>query len=231
MIYKEQQKKFFEYPFSYHNPVLLLNKINEIIKERPILNEQFEQINLIYHNRLNTLIPKEFFKPETAGDWLSHQVKLPDNEPVFNNYIDSIQAYNIFVPFTNFEKSFSHKTNNLIIKHSGTLFFESIKQIGNQTQNLPVFEIFLNVFPNDFQIAVFKNEKLQAYNHFEYENIEEFIYFLFFAVETLEAKWHQSRFYIFGTANQTELKENLSLFTEKIHFIPEKNPSQIFNYF
>ncbi len=231
MISKEQQKKFFEYPLSFNNPVLTFKKFQDIIEERPVLKEQFDQIELIYHNRLNTLIPERFFKPETAKDWLAHQIKLLPNEPVTSDFISSIKAYNSYVPFQKLDLNFIKQTNKLIVKHSATAFFNNIEQIKNQTQNLPVFEIFLNVFPKDFQIAVFKNESLLAYNHFEYENIEEFLYFLFFMTETLEAKSHQSKFYIFGANNQTEISENLSMFTDNIQFISKKNPSQIFNYF
>ena len=231
MIHKESLNNFFEYPVSYNNPILILDKIKEIVAERSVLNTQFDLIELIYHNQLNALIPQKFFKPEMAHKWLSQQIKLLTNDPIAYDFIDKLEAYNVFVPFQNLEKYFSNQTNNLVIKHSATAFFNNINQVKNQLQDLPVFEIFLNVFPKDFQIAVFKNEKLLAYNHFEYEDIDEFLYFLFFMTETLEAKPHKSQIYIFGTNNKTELTENLSFFTNNIQFIPEKNTSQIFNYF
>ena len=231
MIHKENQTKFFEYQMSYNNPVLLFKKTEEIIAERPVLNTHFDHIELIHHNRLNALIPQKFFKPETAREWLSQQIKLLPNEPVAYDFIDNLKAFNVYVPFQNLENFFSKQTGNLTVKHSVTAFFNNINQVKNQLQDLPVFEIFLNVFPKDFQIAVFKNESLLAYNHFEYENIEEFLYYLFFMTETLDTKPHQSQIYIFGTNNKTEILENLSLFTDNIQFIPEKNNSKIFNYF
>ncbi len=231
IIYKDRQKKFFEYLFAGDNPVVLKTKLEEIITERAILNDQYEQIKLIYHNRLNALVPNIYFTTETARKWLEHHIKLLPNDMVAYDFIETLQAYNVYVPFQNLDKSFSQQTSNLIVKHSGTIFFNDIEQLKNQTQNLPVFEIFINVFPGDFQIAIFKNESLQAYNHFEYENIEEFLYFLFFMTETLEAKPQQSHLYIFGTGDKAILYENLSLFTKNIHFIPEKNSGKIYNNF
>ncbi len=231
MIHKENQKKFFEYSLTFSNPVLLLNKIYEIIEERPVLEEHFDKIKLIHHNRLNTLIPLKFFEPDTVKDWLSHQIKIPSNASAAYDYIDNLKAYNVYVPFQNLEKPFSKQTDNLTIKHSASEFFYNIRQVKNKTTDLPIFEVFLNVFPGDFQIAVFKNDRLQAYNHFDYENVEEFLYFLFFMIETLEVKPYQTQLYVFGVDKVTELYKNMLLFIKNIRLVPKKNPGQIYNYF
>ena len=232
MIQNDTQKKFFEYPFTFANPVTLQQKVSEILAERPVLRETFDLINLIYHNRLNALVPTDFFEPELAKDLLAQQIKLQENDYVNYNYIESLQAFNLYVPYHYFETSFfKDNFKRLMLKHSATHFFENISVIKKQTQDLPVFEVFLNIFPRDFQIAVYKNESLQAYNHFEYSNTDEFLYYLFFMLETLDVKPHQSRLYIFGTDAQNEILDQIRLFNDNIKVVPGLNPSQIYNYF
>ncbi len=232
MIRNGQQKKFFEYPFTFANPIILQQKVSEILAERPVLHETFDLINLIYHNRLNALVPADFFKPELAKDLLAQQIKLQENDYVNFSFIESLQAFNLYVPYHYFEDAFlKNNFKRLLVKHSATHFFENINTIKNQTQDLPVFEVFLNIFSGDFQIAVYKNETLQVYNHFEYSNTDEFLYYLFFILETLDVKQHQSLLYILGTDSQNELLKHIHLFNDNIKVIPGLNPSQIYNHF
>ncbi len=231
MIRNTHQKKFFEYSISHANPLVLKEKLLKIIDERPVLNDNYDQIKLIFHNRLNALIPQEFFKVDIAKEQLSQQIKLLPNDTVNYDFISSLDAYDVYVSYQDFNRLVATQTQNLIIKHSATDFFEKIASLKNQIQDLPVFEVFLNIFPGDFQIAIFKNEKLQAFNHFEYENTDEFLYYLFFMLETLEVKPQQSRLYFFGIDEQNELLDEVRLFNDKLMLVPGLNPSQIYNHF
>jgi len=228
MIRNGQEQKFFEYLISQANPSALEKKLNEIIAERPILNSEYDSVQIIHHNNLNTLIPSAFLNPETNRDILKQNVRLLPNDPVSQDYIKSIDAYNLYVPYKKISLNKHQTINNL---HSATHFFNSISNIRIELQNLPVFEVFVNLFPSDFQIAVFKNEQLLAYNHFDYQTTDDFLYFLFFIFETLDIKEHQSRIYLIGTDETDDIMENLKDFTENLQILPKKNPSQIYNFF
>jgi len=231
MIRNNQEKKFFEYLIHQANPSQLEKKLNEIIAERPVLNAEYDLVQIIHHNNLNTLVPAEFFNPETNRDILSHNVRLLPTDSVSQNYIKSIDAYNLYVPYKKISEILLNKQQKINNLHSTTHFFNSIYNIRKQLQNLPVFEVFINLFSSDFQIAVFKNEALLAYNHFEYQNTDDFLYFLFFIFETLDIKEHQSRIYLIGTDETNDIVENLKDFTENLQILSPKNPSQIYNFF
>ena len=231
MIKKGKLQKFFEYQIKLVNPIFLAEKLKSIIAERPILQEDFDRIKLIYHHNLNSLIPETYFDPETYKTLLEQNVKLLANDRTDYNHIPYIAAYNTYVKTAPVAAQFSDSTSNLINLHSATVFFDHIEQFQNKTHNAPIYEIFLNIFPNDFQIAVFKLEQLQVFNHFEFEDADEFLYFLFFVLETLEINAQQSHIYIFGIEESDDIIQNIKDFTKNISIIPPKNPSQIHNYF
>ncbi len=228
MLKDNKNKKFFEYLFAPTHTVQIEKKLQQIIDERNILQETFNQIDIIHHNRLNTLVPQEIFNPETARSLLEKNIKLLANDTVAHEPIDTLEAVNIYVPFDKIKGYLKAKQINE--KHSATIFLRQIKQIRQQSDFMPVFEIFLNIFPHDFQIAVFKNEKLELYNHFAYENEDEFLYYLFFVTETLEINQNNMHIYVAGVDKLDENVQNLSDFTSNYSLIPEKNPSQINNF-
>ncbi len=232
MIYNQDtnEKKFFEYTFEAYNPSILQKKLQEILDERTILQDAFKSIRFIHHNQLNTLVPESYFDPENFAVLLQQQVKLLPNDQINYDEIKALHLYNIYVPYKNIAKSFTENTQNIVHKHSASEFLTAIMEEKKQAKNLPVFEIYLNIFPNDFQIAVFKNEKLQLYNAFSFQNIDEFLYYLFFIVETLEIKETRAQFYIMGLDSTHKIVQNIKEFTQNIQVLKPKSPSQINNY-
>ncbi len=231
MMREQGQKKFFEYTLEKAHPVKLSQKLKEIVDERPVLKENFDQINLLHHNNLNTLIPQQFFDPNNLKLILQQNVKLLQTDALSYNFLEAQQLFNVYVPFNEITKYFiphSHIINNW---HSGSYFLQQAEVIKTEQTSLPIFEIFVNLFPADFQIVVYRNNKLLAYNHFDYQTTEEFLYYFFFMFETLNIQEPKSQIIILGQDAQHEVINELRDFTNKLQILPAKNPSQINNFF
>ncbi len=228
MVKKWGEKKFFEYIFESGNPFKLNNELQRIINERNLLLADFDRVNIIHHNRLNTLVPQTLFKPEAASVWLRQNVRLLADDTVSYEPADIIKAVNVYVPFSPLKIAID--TQKIHQTHTAGVFFDNISALQSKQLQLPVFEIYLNIFPKDFQIAVFKNEVLQVYNHFDYETVDEFLYYLFFVLETIQINESKSHIYVMGKESTDELIESLKTFTKHISVLPAKTPSQINNY-
>ncbi len=231
MIRKGGQKKFFEYTLEKANPNKIQQKLQEIIAERPILHETYDQIHLIHHNNLNTLIPQQFFDPKKIRLILQQNVRLLETDQVSYNFLDAHHIFNIYVPYPEIANYFMSPSQPVKNWHSAGYFLQQIEELKRNQARLPIFEIFVNIFPSDFQIAVYQNDQLIAYNHFDYINTEEFLYYFFFMLETLKIKEPQSQISILGQSSEHEVIHELKDFTNKLQIIPGKNPSQINNYF
>ena len=223
-------QKFFEYTFEVTNPFVLSNKLIEIFIERNLTEYSFDKINLTHHNLLNTLVPVELFNPENASYFLDKNIKLLPNDEVIYDILKDKGIVNIYVAFSRLIKFLSSKTDRLISRHSASVFLEKIAGERKSELQFPVFEIYLNVFQKDFQIAVFKNEKLQLYNAFPYENTDEFLYYLFFVWETLEIPHEKMHIYLSGIEPKNEIVKNLSDFTANYTVLPAATRSSINDY-
>jgi len=232
MLKAEDSKtqKFFEYTFEVTNPFVLSNKLIEIFIERNLADYTFDKIELIHHHMLNTLVPEEFAEEKNLRDLLGANIKLLDNDEVIFEPVEAFGATNIFVPYKRLMKFLSSKTAQLIPRHSTGVFLEKTAVERKKHLQFPVFEIYLNIFPEDFQIAVFKNEKLQLYNAFPYENTDEFLYYLFFVWETLDISEDKMHVYLSGIDSENEIVKNLSDFTANYTLLPAVTPSSVNNY-
>jgi len=231
MIQKQDEQKFFEYHLEHAKPFLLENKLKEIIDERPVLKKGFNKINIVHHNRLNTLIPADLFSQNNATEYLKKNVSILENDTVYHNYIKPLNIYNVYVLYETISKYFKSLASDVENVHIGTYFLNQINQFKKELTSLPVYEIFLNVFPKDFQIVVLQNEQLQLYNHFEYDSLDEFLYYLFFVLETLSINVQQSKIYLSGIEPDNEVVRHLKDFTDNIQVLQAKNPGKINNFF
>ncbi len=225
-----QEKKFFEYLFKDIATDEISNKLLEIIKERPVLTDNYQKVKIIHHNRLNNIVPTKYFQNNKADLLLKQNVKVSEQDFIVPELIEDIDAVNIYVPFKNLGAFFHSNAKEVNNSHSASVFFSQHKKIRNDYKKLFINEVFINLFPNDFQIAVYQNEKFILYNHFEFDNEDEFLYYLFFIMETLELDKKDTRFFITGVDWFDKNIKNLKQFTENISLAKEKKLSRINNY-
>ncbi len=225
-----QERKFFEYTFSPQNPIGLEKELLKIFEERSILKNSFAKLNLIHHNRLNTLVPKAVFDKKMIKEYLKFNIKLLPTDFADFDELTNLKSINAFVPFVNINNIFLDYNKQINFHHSASIFLKKVQKIRKHKTNLKLFDVYINVFKHDFQLAIFKNEKLALYNHFSYESIDEFLYFLFFAFESLELDEAKTSFNVSGIDQQNEIIKNLNDFTSNIHIITSGYQSQINNF-
>jgi len=225
-----KEKKFFEYSFNPQNPVGVEKELIKIIEERDILKNNFEKLHIIHHNKLNTLIPKAIFDKDLIKDYLNFNIKLLPTDFADFDEINSLKSVNAFVPFVNINNILLDYNKQINFHHSASIFLKKIQKIRKQKTKLNLHDIYVNVYTHDFQLAIFKDEKLELYNHFPYENIDEFLYYLFFAFESLQLDKNKTNFNVSGIDNQHEIIKNLKDFSPKIHIITSDYKSQINNF-
>jgi len=222
--------KHFEYQFDKRNPFSLESELKKIINERPILKNRFSKVNIIHHNKLNTLVPQELFNNNLLKDYLKFNVQLIANDFVDFDNVAHFQTNNVYVPYVNINNVFLDYNPSINYYHSATIFLEKVYNILTSNYELSLYEVFINVYPNDFQLAIFINEKLYIYNHFDYQDIDEFLYFLFFAIESLDIDKKKTNYTILGVLESSEIVKNLKDFSPNISVYPTNFSSKINNF-
>ena len=79
---------------------------------------------------------------------------------------------------------------------------------------------FIDVQPKHFQIAFFKDFRLEFYNIFEYANADEFNYFLLSVIQSLEIQLEHTRVIISGKISSSgEIYKRIEKYFDSIRFI------------
>ncbi len=225
-----EESKFFEYIFDKTNPFQLEEELKKIIIERPVLKHRFEEVNVIHHNLLNTLVPSELFDNENVENYLKYNITLLENDKASFDQLDELYIYNVYLPFANINNVFLNHNKFINYFHSSTVFIDKIIQERKRHQVLKLYDVYLNVYAKDFQLLIFKNEDILFYNSFEYETTDDFLYFFFFALESLNISNEDIQYHISGIDNHFKILNDLKDFVADWHIIKAKNESKINNF-
>ncbi len=224
------ESKFFEYSFDKTNPIQLDQKLKEIVKERPVLTHHFSNLKVIHHNPLNTLVPNEYFEESSPENYLKFNISLLSNDKAAYDKIIPLDLTNVYLPFVNINNFFLNYNTTVEYFHSSTRFIEKINHIRNNKETLSLYDLYLNVFSKDFQLLIYKNEELYFFNSFEYETTDDFLYFFFFVLESLQLDEKEIRFHLSGINTDFPIYKDLSDFVPHWKFLPASNPGKINNF-
>lgn len=227
---KTKENKFFEYLFDKTNPVQLEEKLKEIAKERPVLKHHFEKTKIIHHNLWNTLVPREYFEASAPEKYLKFNINLLPTDQASFDEITDLDIVNVYLPFVNINNFFLNYNPSVDYFHSASVFIDKINKIRSKKANLPLYDLYLNVFPQDFQMLIYKNEELLFFNSFEYQTKDDFLYFFFFVLESLKLDEKEMDFHLCGVDRDFPVYKDLKDFIPRWKILPPSNPGKINNF-
>lgn len=230
-IYNPSSNTFIgieEYRFdAVFNDYSMLEPINNIIEQTPLLKNTYSSFNVAFSNQRSTLIPNAIFQQDKLA--LYHQYNFTKQEEdifIYDNLINisakniySVPDYivNIFKSFKN--SSFSHFSSTLI---EGAL-------LHSKKENA-LSHVDVHVMPDSFQIISIKNQQLEIYNSFTYQTSEDFLYYLLFVLDQLKIDNEKASIRLLG-----EVEKNSTIYTMLYKYINTinlgKRPEQLkFSY-
>ncbi len=227
---KQTGTKFFEYFFEKTNPFEIENNFKQILKERPVLTHTFEQVEIIHHNHLNTLVPKEFFNPNYPEKFLKFNNKILDFDKAHFDEIAIHQINNVYIPFSNINNLLLDYNEEVNFFHSSTRLINKIDRFRENKEVLSLYDVYLNIFHRDFQLLIYKNEEIIYFNSFDFSTNDDFLYFFFFVLETLKIPNKPTDFQICGVNDKFAVMKDLNDFVEKWKFLPIENPGTLNNF-
>jgi hypothetical protein len=227
---KTKENKFFEYSFDKTNPLQVQDKLQQIVKERPVLKHHFSKIRIIHHNLLNTLVPSKYFEDSKLEEYLKFNISLLENDKASYDEIRNIDIVNVYLPFVNINNFFLNYNPSINYFHSASVFLDKINQLRNKKDTWPLYDLYLNVYSKDFQLLIYKNEELYFFNSFEYETPDDFLYFFFFVLESLKLNEEEIDYHLCGVNKSFPLYKDLTDFVPHWKILPASNPGKINNF-
>lgn len=164
-------------------PIELLDRLKHIFNTEPVLQNSFENVEMIHDNALSTLVPKALFNPDCLSDYLKFNSKILKSDFITYDSININDSVNVYVPYININNFIYDKFGSFTYKHVSTILIEQILLIEKHSD---VPKVYVNVSKSHFEIIVVNATKLQLYNSFEYSTKEDFIYYVLFTTEQLK---------------------------------------------
>ena len=164
-------------------PQQLLKNLIEEFDNIDLLNENFNKIQVIHDNEVQTLVPSALFEEANLSDYLKFNAKIFKNDFITYDAITNQEIMSVYVPYVNVNNYIFEKFGSFEYKHSSTVIIDKILQIG---KNIKEKSLYVNVEKSNIDILVISSNSLLFYNKFNYNTKEDFIYFILFTIEQLE---------------------------------------------
>lgn len=155
----------------------LLRFIEEIYQEEEeVLNQPYEHVKLIFATPKFSFVPSPFFSHETAETFFAFNHEKSRSEELMHNFIFSNSSYVIYALNHHLKEHFQSYYPGLKIFHQSSPLVEEIL-LKNKLQPVKT-TVYLNIYPDFYDVALLKDGELVLYNSFVYTSITDFIYFI-----------------------------------------------------
>ena len=153
------------------------DSVSLFIEQEKIVSET---VHVIHLKTASTIVPQELFDDQNAEFYLSKGVTLKDNEAVA---FDVLENYNQVVVYSEYPKVMEVLKKlfpNLKSKHATSLLLAPLTQFSMGT---PKKQLFVHMRDGAFDLFLFQGAQLLFFNSFKQDNVDEFLYYLFYITE------------------------------------------------
>lgn len=206
IINKELKKRvgLVAYSFSrIKNPMQLLSGIQEVYEHEPLLAKTFTSVNVSHVGEVVTPVPQEFFAEAHAEGILGFNQRLLDKEIVVYDELDQRGLNMVYAPLVEINDYLYDLYGPFNYKHSCSVFLERV-QVPEQGD----FSV-INCYRKVFEMAVFKNGKLQLLNVFPFHTPKDLVYYVLFVYEQLKLSTEEVPLEIYGAMDKDSMSYEL----------------------
>jgi hypothetical protein len=198
----------------------LEEQLDHIFNKYSILTEQYDEIIVLHDSSLNTFVPKAIFSEESMGSYLQYNTKVFATDFFAYDELELYDMNNVYLPFINI--------NNFLLDKLGTFTYQNINtelvsQVLNLSKETAETQVYTYIQKSHFEIVVAKAGKLLLFNSFDYNTVQDFIYYILFTFEQLQLDPERTPLYLLGCIEEEdELYKQAYTFVRHISIINKK---------
>jgi hypothetical protein len=177
-----------------HSPVEILKEIEKLYAEETNLQNEFQEVTVLFSNNLYTVVPESFFIEEEASTYLKFNTKILKTDVVAHDML-AHGLVNVYIPYTNINNYFFDKYGEFEFKNNISVLIEAVLAKNNETK---VAQVYLNDYSSYYDLVIIKDNKLLLANTFQYDTKEDFIYYLLFTAEQLQIDPSEFNLWLLG---------------------------------
>ena len=176
----------------------------------------FNKVKIAFNSSNYTFIPESLYLEADQQDYGKY-LDLADASELLVNTISSADIKNVISIDSHLKTALENIFQKPRIYNQAVPFLEGVQKSLEREDEL-VF--FIDVQPKHFQIAFFKDFRLEFYNIFEYANADEFNYFLLSVIQSLEIQLEHTQVIISGKISSSdEIYKRIEKYFDSIRFI------------
>ncbi|GJH41688.1 hypothetical protein RCZ04_22380 [Capnocytophaga sp. HP1101] len=195
----------FPINFNYKNKEDIDRQIYFVIQSEDDLRQDFDTIRVLHNTPSFAFIPQPLYGGKNEMlEYLKYSIDVSEAEPytVEIDRIISIETVNAYLPNT--------VVNNALLSYYGRFdyqhFATSLLRMFLKHYSSHAFEVmYIYAEVGSFYFVVFRGKKLYYFNRFNYETIEDFLYYILFSIEQLDIDTERVPLYITGEVDPTAL--------------------------
>jgi hypothetical protein len=170
--------------------------IRRLIASDEILNRKYPSVLIAIDVPYHTVIPEALFDPGCLQDHFQLNYNVPEDLEYKADHLKELNAWNAFATEKDWTELMKKHFSQEIIIHSTTPLLTRFSLI--HRQNPVLRQIFLHFSGKRFDIAIFSDNMLLFFNSFQFETIEDVLYFTLYAAEQLKIRTNESSVRICG---------------------------------
>ena len=203
LIEKEKNNclAFVLYPFADSGDFeTTLPELKQIFEASSLLKKYSCTKSLAINHHYATIIPNPIFEKDKMSQYMGVNFELDTNSNIYYcDELNNIKAKNVFGLPKKIHSFFQKQLEQISFHHFSSVLIESFT-LQYKSRVSPL--LIINVQKSDFQLIVIENKSLKLYNSHHYQNEDDFVYFILFALEQLHYAVEKSEIKLIGAIDQ-----------------------------
>lgn len=160
------------------NPIELLDEIEKMYLEEPLLLQEFAAFKLIYHHDIFSMVPTVLFEEDNASDYLKYNTRLLKTDVVsIDESVDAFETTCVYIAYSNINNYFHERYGAFEYNHYSSLLVNALASFLTKQP----LQVFLDIKDSFFYLTLVKDGKLILHNIYPQQAPEDILYYTMFA--------------------------------------------------
>lgn len=197
----------------------MVEKAESMIKEDLFLSKNYKSVYFSLITPKSTLVPAELFNRKKVKQYFTFNHHLDEFEEIHFNYIEKIDAYNIFAVPSDLTTLLVNKFPEIVFVHqNNTIISDLVHRADNLKFKLPLVNI--NINSNSFEIAIFKDDQFNLLNTYVFNDQNDLVYYIMNTLTQYDIKLTKSYINVSGFIERnSDLHKFMLQFFPKMSFL------------
>jgi len=183
-----------------------------LIDQLPFLLYHYNKIFVALDFPNPLLVPSTIYSDETKESLYKYNYYQERNTTLLTDELTNNQAVLIYPLSEVIRVNILELFPTALIKHQSSCLLEQIKQ--QLLHNNDSTQVFIQVNKSSFDLIVFKALQLTFFNSFRYNSLEDFLYFLLYALKNLSIDPNTQTVFLLGN-----IEKNSALVSQLLKYI------------